>query len=766
MREKFCVRLLILLTAALVVCLASPLAEGSTTGIVSGVVTDAATGAKLAGVNIAIKGTNLTTVTDANGYFVFTNVAPGRYAVVASLVGYGEAEIADLQVVMDVTAKADFQLKQAVTEEKEAEVKVTRPLVQPSVTPTLYMVTSKQEREVRSQPNYLYQIPGVVSTQPGIVVDPDGRPHIRGGRDNEIGYMLEGIPVIEPVSNIFATNTVTVGMDKLQVYTGGYRAEYGNAISGVLNEIKKTGKDYPGVSLDMVGGNQSYLGSYAEAGGGDPTKLDYYVGAYFWKSNFRQQTFSKAESQDTIGKFVMPKGDKDKFTLLINQGSAIYTLPTTHTITDLSKPVAEENDHGHQGYQLVGLTWAHNFTDSSFLTVRPYVLNSRATIDALGPTIGAFQQWYSHQRGLQFEYTNQLNEQHLFKAGLSGTQSGNFYRAYMPAWAGIDPSWGAYDYASKVDTFQIGAFAQDQIKINKRWNVDVGLRFDRMNFDCQTGPDLSPSQVSPRLGITYSPDKKNVLRFSWGKFIQFPMAYVLDREYVNPAWEEYRRTYNPLKPERATNWDIGIERQFGSTLLGRLTYFNRDYKDLIVTGRDLVAPSNPRIYYNGGSANSKGVELYLNKKVGKDLDGWLSYTYMKARGDASDFRYYPGAITYLDWDQRHTLVAALTRRSGKWTHSWMLDYGSGFADSLYGVDPSLQSRGKSHAIINYNVSYKLPKNSKVGDEMFLTVYNLFNTVRGVKRGLMPDPSDPSKAVAEEEGWIPPRFITMGVTRKF
>ncbi len=738
----------------------------STTGIVSGFVMDSSTGAKLGGVNIAIKGTGLTTVTDANGFYVIANVAPGTYIVTAELVGYEIGEISDVQVVMDATSRVDFKLTQEITEEKAVEVTISRPQIRADVTPTLYMVTSKQEKQIKSQPNYLYQIPGIISTQPGIIIDPDGRPHIRGGRDNEIGYMLEGIPVTEPVSNVFATNTVTVGMDKLQVYTGGYRAEYGNATAGVLNEIKKTGSEYPGSSLDFAGGNQRFAGLYAETGGSKERGLDYYVGAYLWKTDFERLSFSQVKSGDIIGKFVMPRGEKDKLTLLVNHGRARYNLLDYHEITDLSQPVAREIDHNHQSYELLGLTWAHNFSDKSFMTIRPYILNSRAILDALSPTMSAYLNWYSHQRGLQFEYTNQLNAQHLIKAGISGVYSNNYYRAYVPKWPGVPETWGDYDYTSDVNTFQLGMFAQDQIKINDKWTTDIGIRFDRMKFNTINGPDLKPSQTSPRFGLNYSPETKSVWRFSWGKFIQYPMAYVVDREYADPQWEEYRRSYNPLKPQRADNWDFGYERQISENMMGRITYFSRKYKDLIVAGRDLEAPGRPRTYFNGGSAESKGIELYLNRRLSKNLEGWLSYTYMEAEGDASDFRSYPGDKMWLDWDQRHTLVAVLTKRSGKWSHSLMMDYGSGFADSVFGLDPSIQGHGKSHLIFNYNVSRKLPAGCVIGDEIYLSVFNIFNTPRAVKKNLYPGDTDEDPPYVEITGWVPPRFFNLGIVKRF
>lgn len=748
--------------------LAGLVVYASTTGIITGVVTDQATGAKLSGVNVAVKGTGLTTVTDAKGYFVITNVPPGAFEVTASLVGYGDDSKSDVQVSMDTTSQADITLKKVEIEQHEVVVKAPKKLIQPDMVPTLYMVPSKQEQMVKNQPNNLYQVSGIVGTQPGVLVDPDGKPHVRGGRDNEIGYMLEGIPVTEPLTNMFGTNVVTVGMSKMQVYTGGYRAEYGNAISGVLNEIKKTGSEAPGGQLEMTGGGQDYAGSYVEYGGAsDSGALDYYVGSYLWKTNFQRQIVEGGSSADNIGKFVMKNGD-DKWTLLVNQGTAQYHLPTTHDFTYLRQPTPLVKDNSHQGYDILGLTYSHNFSPSSFLTIRPYQFNTKTTTDALSPDspIGAYIRYGTEQLGLQTEYTNQLNPNQLVKAGASVTRSQNHYLAWIPdlgAAFGM-PEWGDYSYLSNIKTTQTGLFIQDQAKIGNRWRAEAGLRYDAMKFDKIYNPDFSQSQTSPRAGLTYTAGSKNLLKASWGRFIQFPPSYVLERKYDNPGWAEYRPESMVLKPERSTSYDFSWEHQVNPNTLLRLTPFIRTYKDLLQSQQ--LDPNNPdsmtSIYINSGQGKSQGLETYLSKKFSKNWEGWTSYTYMKARANASSFGspIDPSVWSYVDWDQRHTLNVVASYHSGNWVHDFQVYYGSGFADVVDINSAALQSHAGGSAVFSWNITKKLPSDSKVGDHVFLNMWNIFNTgkVTRYRYDYLGNRSP--------DAWVVPRFITTGITRKF
>ena len=755
-----------LLAVALVMAVV-PLARASTTGIISGVVTDVDTGAKLSGVNIVVKGANLTTVTDTNGFFVITNVPPGSYEVTASMVGYRDASKTGLQVMMDATSSADVQLKKVEIQEKEAVVTVARSLLQPGMAPTLYMVPSRQEQMAKNQPNNLYQITGIVETQPGIVLDGNGKPHIRGGRDNQIGYMLEGIPVTEPLTNVFGTNMVTVGMSRMQIYTGGYRAEYGNAISGVLNEIKKTGSEAPGGGLEMTGGEQSYKGSYLEFGGVSPSGLDYYVGSYLWRSNFEKMLFTGADSSDNIGKFVFPKGN-DKWTLLINQGTARYHLDSVHDFTYLHAPVPPEADHGHQGYDIVGLTWSRNFSPSSFVTIRPYSMNTRSLIDALSPDgpMGVYMNYGTRQRGLQVEYTSQLSENHLLKTGAAMVHSNNRYMAWIPdigAMLGF-PEWGDYWYTSNVPTTQTGLFIQDQAKVTDRWRAEFGLRYDAMKFNKVAHPDVTDSQFSPRLGLTYTLDKRTLLKTSWGQFIQFPPSYVMERSYFNPGWENFRLGNLDLKPERSASWDVSWERQLSDSALARITPFFRTYTDLLQS--QPVNPADPdsmaTMYVNSGKGKTTGVECYLSKKMSKNWEGWLSYTWMRARANASGFtsEIDPSVWTYVEWDQRHTLSAVLAHRSNVWEHNWQLYYGSGLADSVDFSTAQYQGHGQGAVVLSWNIIRKLPKGSSLGDQVFLNIWNVFNTGKATHFLVYPD------GTKVADSWIVPRFITLGVLRKF
>lgn len=758
MRRSRFLRFVVSLAFALqmIVGIGGPVCAG-TTGIVSGTVTDSATGEKLAGVNVMIEGTNLTTVTDSNGYYVITNVPPGDYTVTSSLVGYTDAMAEQVSVLMDTTSNTDFGMDMSVAEDEVVVVAGNRPMIKPDVVPTMYVVNSEQEKEILGLPASRYQTPSIVLTQPGVVADADGYPHIRGGRMNQTGYLLDGIPITEPVTNGFGTNLMTVGMDKMEIYTGGYRAEYGNAISGVFNQVIKTGRSAPGTKLEMTGGSDAYSCFFPEIGGSTTSGLEYYVGAYLQKTDLEDMYFTAADNDDVVGKFAYPVSKSGSLTLLTATGDGLYEYGSIHTQsygTGGLVDIGTETDHQHQSYILNALTYNHTINSASFFTVRPYYFRNRWNLDALSDDIGYWWDAESATTGLLFDYTNQISSKHLIKAGGQWMSSNNRYWVIVPA-------YGDYEYTADTDTLQTAWFLQDQMKLSPRLGLELGLRYDRMEYDKVVNADTSESQLSPRLGMTYSVDDKTNLRFSWGKMIQFVYTQAIERNYVNPDWNDWMGLGNAdLRPERATQWDFGWERQVSKDSAVSVTPFYREFTDMLqVRSLDPTDPMGyPQEFTNLGEGVSKGIEFQIRKRPSNGWSGWLSYTLSSAKAQASNDREYVNSsdMNYVDWDQRHTVVGVLNLMRGKWTYSIMGEFGSGLRYTL-GTDtvPNTHRVG-SHTTFNLNASREVRGGWLPQGTMSFSIANVFNSHAVLDRDYDGQPM----------AYVPPRFFALSFARQF
>ncbi|RKY70485.1 MAG: hypothetical protein DRQ24_09190 [Candidatus Latescibacterota bacterium] len=234
-----------------------------TTGKIVGKVVDEETGEVLPGVNVVIEGTGLGASTDLEGRYFIINIPVGTYSLKASMIGYTPESKVGVKVSADLTTTVDFKLSPTVIESPEAiVVTAKRPMVDKSRTSTMHIATSA---EITNMP--VTTSDGVVINTAGVVFDRIGGPvsqagpactvqgaegrrppdtanpgiNLRGGRGNEVLFMVDGLSINDPIVGGQATNMSTNAIAEVQMITGGFNAEYGNAMSGVVNVVTPEG---------------------------------------------------------------------------------------------------------------------------------------------------------------------------------------------------------------------------------------------------------------------------------------------------------------------------------------------------------------------------------------------------------------------------------------------------------------------------------------------------------------------------------------------
>ena len=206
------------------------------TGKIVGRVVDAQTGDPLPGANVYIEGTTLGAATDVDGFFMILHVPPGTYDVTASMVGYAPMTVKGVRVIVDLTTEVNFQLKPEAIEVEPVVVTAREPVVRKDETSTM-IVTDRAE--LRTLP--VEDVSQVISIKAGITQDPGGGIHIRGGRSNEVAYYLDGIPITDPYLSSQGIQVATNTIGQLELIAGTFNAEYGNAMSGVINVVTREG---------------------------------------------------------------------------------------------------------------------------------------------------------------------------------------------------------------------------------------------------------------------------------------------------------------------------------------------------------------------------------------------------------------------------------------------------------------------------------------------------------------------------------------------
>ncbi len=204
-----------------------------TTGKLAGNITDE-NGQPLAGVNVVLKGTGMGTSSDAEGYYFIINIPPGLYDVEFSFIGYKNRIVKKVNINADKTTELNAVLESTALEGETVTVVAERPVVELNVTSSVSTVGT-EEMEVMPVLN----LDEIVELQAGVV---DG--HFRGGRLGEVQYQVNGVMVNNVYDNRMSLELDRSLLQEVQVISGTFDAEYGQAMSGVVNAILKSGDEH------------------------------------------------------------------------------------------------------------------------------------------------------------------------------------------------------------------------------------------------------------------------------------------------------------------------------------------------------------------------------------------------------------------------------------------------------------------------------------------------------------------------------------------
>ncbi len=687
MKPALCLLLALLVEAGTMIA--------GTTGKITGHVTDAGTGESLVGANLLLVGTPLGASTGADGSYVILNIPPGVYDLRVTLVGYGPTLIKGLRIVADQTTTIDARLEVSAVGMAEVVIQAERPMVQKDATSTIAVINSEQ---IKMMP--VKDFVEVVQMQAGVVAD--GRNlYVRGGRSNEVAYLIDGMYVKDPVLGASGTRIHNDAISELVFLDGSFNAEYGNALSGVVNIVtKEGGKDFGAL---LEGRTSEFLAKpYTQY------REDRVAASVSGPIAGEDLAFFGSGERDARGSW-LPFG-YDRTNSLIGKFTSriVPALKTTLTWR------YTENEHQpyDQSWRYIGdqylrireksrhtlLTLTHTLSPNLFYDVRLSYFNQsyysgidKDTSQYLSTgdrqyltNIGLGTEFYSladpvevtdnrtETFNVRGDVTWQIGPNNEVRAGF------DFKKHHLSYFDVYDPKRVA-PYITNFDKHPVegAAYIQDKIELSALV-VSVGLRFDyadqrapfRSNPLDGTAivPSTAKTQWSPRLGVAHPISDRTALHFSYGHFFQNPDY---ERLYENSQYDVNVRQpifgQPNLDAERTTEYEVGITHQFSPAFVGSFTAYYKDISGLIgtqyyppfVQGRYV----GYYLYVNETYANDKGFEVRLTMRRTKYVAGNLTYTFSVAKGSASsELENYPSTtestLLYpLDQDRTHLLNA-------------------------------------------------------------------------------------------------------------
>ncbi len=668
------------------------------TGKLSGNVTDSQTGEPLIGANILIQNTNLGSAADNTGRFVILNVPPGSYSVKVSYLGYETTKIQDVKIIVDQTTDLAVQLSTKSIQVDEVVVIAKSPLIRKDLTSSISVVTREQ---IEALPVSTFT--ELLSLQAG-VVGSGSNIHIRGGRSNEVAYLVDGMYVQDPLLGGLATQINNDAIQEMSLLSGTFNAEYGNALSGVVNIVTRDGSDKLSGKVE-VRSSEFGIERYADL---HQLRINGSVGGPLYTNDVR---FFVSAEQNKEGNYLPFGYDNSKifFTKL-----STTLIPKIKISVSNRGSVGRDQNYRHS-YKYIPDQSLRTKSDSwqSALTLTHTVLNNlfydlRISYFNQGYYSGVEKDTSQYITSSQFQYFSEYGDGFEFykianpleitdsrtvtaDAKLDAVwQLGNinevkFGLSYKKHWLRYfniyDPKRDfpyLNDYAT--NPFEAAGYIQDKIELNYLV-INLGLRYDYMNANVtfRNNP-LDPNsiikvkprnQLSPRIGIAHPISDRTKIHFAYGHFFQNPdFRFLFENHQYDLNVREPLFGQASLDAQRTIAYEVGISHQFSDRVLLDVTAYYKDVTGLIgthylfpyVEGRYVGYTE----YVNEDYANIRGFEINLDVRPDRHFSGGLTYTYSTAKGSASsEAEQYPGTsestqLYYLDFDKTHVFNATGT----------------------------------------------------------------------------------------------------------
>ena len=564
----------------------------------SGIVRDQA-GETLIGANVFLNDSYDGASTDVNGFFSFETNEVGEITIIVTYIGYKEQH---KTIVLNHSPQTiDFHLKEAIN--KMDGVVISAGSFQGG-TGTKSEVL--KPLDIVTTAGATADISGALNTLPGTqTVAEEGRLFVRGGDGYETKTFIDGMQVLEPYS-LTIPNTPTRGRFSPFMFsgtsfsTGGYSAEYGQALSSalVLNTKEKPTQTRTDLSLMTVGLELSHTQSWANAS--IAVQGAYYnLKPYFslvkqttdWEKEPESAQMSLAARQK-VGKSGMLK---------------VYALLSTNRLVFYQEEILEP-------------TIKHRFD------VKNDYLYANTSIKNL------LKNSWSYDVGLAF--TRNTNDIHLENEtvfeGTKGAHLKSTITGDITSWMSLNTggellySEGFRDYKRTSDGFQdmvsyqnpiVSAFAEGDIYISNNFLARIGGRVEYARLSDNV-------YVAPRVSLAYKTGEYAQIAFAAGSFQQ-------------AAVDDFLRINNKLEFEQADHLILNYQLVTPKQTF-RIEGYIKNYHDLVKFNPN--DQFNPSVYNNNGEGYARGVDIFWrDNKTIRNADYWISYSFLDTERDYRDF---------------------------------------------------------------------------------------------------------------------------------
>ena len=558
----------------------------------------------IVGANVYIEGTYDGASTDEKGVFIFETSEKGSKILVVSFLSY---ETIKLPFEVENFNNKTIKLKESMNTldavvitagtfdaGEKARVSVLKPLD---------IVTT-----AGSNANIVAALQTLPGTQ---TVGEDGRLFVRGGEADETQTYIDGIRVAQPYG-ASTQNLPTRGrfspflFSGMSFSTGGYSAEYGEALSSVLllNTKEEETKEKTDISFMTVGlglANTQVWGKNSLSVNTAYLNLEPYQQLVpqnvVWNKPYQSLSGEAVfRHQFTNGMFKLYAAfDASQFDINQESINAPYTTEVNLNNTNFYLNSSYKGSFG-EGWQLTtGLSYGYSQNKIG--------LNLDEVNNA------------EHSSHLKLKFRKSFTDR--IKLSFGGDY---FITKFNESFDGtLDSTSGIY-YKSGYASGIAAVYSEADVFFSKKFAAKLGLRASHNDF-------LKETAVAPRLSLAYKVSKNGQFSFAYGKFTEAPK-------------QDYLKYADYLSSEKANHYILNYQYSKEKQTFRTEVYY-KDYSSLVKY--DTPLPVYNSVYTNNGKGYAKGLDVFWRDGTSiKNFEYWISYSYIDTK---RDYKNYTAEVT-------------------------------------------------------------------------------------------------------------------------
>jgi len=616
-------------------------------------------------------------VTDLDGRFTIS-LPDGNYALDVSTVGYHVKRVDLLEVRSDETTSVRVVLEEKLLELSAITVTPGRFAIM-QTDPTVKQTLTRED--IESIPQIGEDVYRAVMRLPGISAnDFSAKFTVRGGEHEEVLVSMDGLELFDPFHlkdiNGGGLSIIDVkAIGGIDLMTGGFPTQFGEHLSGVFNisTIDPKPKRQTTVGISLM--NARFLSEGQFGGGKGKWLLSARRGYLDIVLDLMNEEGVEPKYYDVFGKVEYQLNDRHTLsTHILGAGDDLFAEEDEDCAqTQYNNAYAWQRLNSTFGASLAAETvWSFSRIthqrEGTDLSVRAVEgangvrfedeIQWRVVDDRSFNVLGLRQDWHwdagSHFLSWGFNAKHLSAEYDYF----------NRNRFFSVSGETVVTSYDTTQVVADPSGTELGVFVSDRFRMAPKVAAEVGVRLDRVSYT--DGTDFSP-----RASVVFNPSDRTAIRGSWGLYHQSQGIHEMDVQYGDRVF---------YGSERSEHRVIGFEHAFPKGLQLRVEGSQKKRSRVRPRWENLSKDvlffpelEAKRLFLTPGSADSKGIEVYLKRDVGKKLSFWTSYAMAWAEEEIGNRTVPKNA------DQRHTIyIDANYRPNAKWRVNVAWQYRSGW----------------------------------------------------------------------------------------